>query len=158
MGRNAELPGRGSAQLSCIKTPSSLLVGSRFPTLLRCHPWWGGLWRCSCLWATSSPLINPNKAYWFTKSDFGGTFACCQVPAGVCRCFFTPLHEQCHHDEHTQIFLIKDCKLNPRKHWNDSTSCLSLFYLGMHTHKSTNATQFMNTPKDTIIPRDAEKD
>lgn len=30
-----------------------------------------GLWRRSCLWVTS-PLINPNKAHWFTKSDFGG--------------------------------------------------------------------------------------
>jgi hypothetical protein len=51
-----------------------------------CHPCWGGLWWCNCIWVTSVAIGNParthllrdhNRGSWFTKPDFGGVTLCC---------------------------------------------------------------------------------
>lgn len=36
---------------------------SRSPTFVSCHPCWGGLWWCRCLWVISSPVSNPSLTF-----------------------------------------------------------------------------------------------
>ena len=40
--------------------PAGCAVSSRFPAFVSCHPCWGGLWRCSCLWVVSAPVSDPS--------------------------------------------------------------------------------------------------
>lgn len=46
------------SMLQPVELPASCVVCSRFLTVVNCHPCWGGLRGCSCLWVASAPVSN----------------------------------------------------------------------------------------------------